>query len=202
MITQISLSYYLTSVWKNKWPWKTKQHKEQKFFESICKHSLNSKDNKKNCQISACWTCLCIYLFGILCHFQQSTGHITMGNWEGRGNQYIQLVKVLYCKLPTIGKKPPAFPLGFRPGTKPRSQKWEVRVLPLCHRGLWLAFVGWNHFTFIWNWEGRKYFTVLCLLEAVEIDLITEPTALITDSYRSKVEGDMNTHHYQFWNLR
>ena len=25
--------------------------------------------------------------------------------WEGRGNQYIQLVKVLYCKLPTNSKQ-------------------------------------------------------------------------------------------------
>ena len=30
-----------------------------------------------------------------------------MGSFVGRGNQYIQLVKVLYCKLPTIGKQLP-----------------------------------------------------------------------------------------------
>ena len=34
-----------------------------------------------------------------------------MGSWKGRGNQYIQLVKVLYCKLLTNGKQLPAFPL-------------------------------------------------------------------------------------------
>ena len=33
-----------------------------------------------------------IYLFGVL------------HRWKGRGNQYIQLVKVLYCKLPTNSK--------------------------------------------------------------------------------------------------
>ena len=55
-----------------------------------------------------------------------------MGSWEGRGNQYIQLVKVLYCKLPTNGKQIPAFPLEARPGTEPQSQRWEVRVLPDC----------------------------------------------------------------------
>ena len=38
-------------------------------------------------------------------------GHITMGSFMGRGNQYIQLVKVLQCKLP-------AFPLEVRPGFK------------------------------------------------------------------------------------
>ena len=27
-----------------------------------------------------------------------------MGNFMGRGNKYIQFVKVVYCKLPTIGK--------------------------------------------------------------------------------------------------
>ena len=32
-----------------------------------------------------------------------------MGSWKGRGNQYIELVKVLYCKLPTNGKQLPAF---------------------------------------------------------------------------------------------
>ena len=41
---------------------------------------------------------------------RSSTGHITMGSWKGRGNQYIQFVRVLYCKLPTNGKQLPAFP--------------------------------------------------------------------------------------------
>ena len=75
------------------------------------------------------------YLIGALHRFQQYTGHIMTGNWEGRGNQYIQLVKVLYCKLPTNGKQLPAFPLEVGPGTEPRSQRWEARVLPLCHSG-------------------------------------------------------------------
>ena len=30
-----------------------------------------------------------IYLFGVLRHFQHCTGHIMMGSWKGRGNQYI-----------------------------------------------------------------------------------------------------------------
>ena len=47
----------------------------------------------------------CIYLFGVLCRFQHCTGHITTGSWKGRGNQYIQFVRVLYCKLPTNGKQ-------------------------------------------------------------------------------------------------
>ena len=39
---------------------------------------------------------LFICLFGILRRFQHCTGHITKGSWKDRGNQYIQLVKVLY----------------------------------------------------------------------------------------------------------
>ena len=60
-----------------------------------------------------------IYLFGVLHHFQHSTCHIMMDSFVGRGNQQIQLVKVLYCKLPTNGKQLPAFPLEVRPGTEP-----------------------------------------------------------------------------------
>ena len=76
------------------------------------------------------------YLFiWVLRHFQHCTGHITMGSWKNRGNQYIQLVKALYCKLLTNGKQLPAFPLEAVPGTKPRPQRWEARVFPLCHRG-------------------------------------------------------------------
>ena len=41
--------------------------------------------------------------------------HIMTGSWKGRGNHYIQLVKVLYCKLPTNGKQLPAFPLEVEP---------------------------------------------------------------------------------------
>ena len=49
------------------------------------------------------------YLFGGLHRFQHCTGHITTGSWKGRGNQYIQFVRVLYCKLPTNGKQLPAY---------------------------------------------------------------------------------------------
>ena len=76
-----------------------------------------------------------IYLFGVLRRFQHSTGHITSGSWKGRGNQYIQFVRVLYYKLPTNGKQLPAFPLEAMPGIEPQPQRWEARVLPLCHRG-------------------------------------------------------------------
>ena len=76
-----------------------------------------------------------IYLFGVLRRFQHCTGHITTGSWKGRGNQYIQFVRVLYCKLPTNGKQLPAIPLEAVPGTEPPPQRWEARVLPLCHRG-------------------------------------------------------------------
>ena len=75
------------------------------------------------------------YLFGVLRRIQHCTGHITTGSWKGRGNQYIQLVRVLYCKLPTNGKQLPAFPLEAVPGIEPRPQRRELRVLPLCHRG-------------------------------------------------------------------
>ena len=61
--------------------------------------------------------------------------NIQNADWKGRGNQYFQFVRVLYCKLPTNGKQLPAFPREAVPGTEPRPQRWEARVLPLCHRG-------------------------------------------------------------------
>ena len=75
------------------------------------------------------------YLFGVLRRFQHCTGHITTGSWKGRGNQYIEFARVLYCKLPTNGKQLPAFPLEAMTGIGPRPQRWEARVLPLCHCG-------------------------------------------------------------------
>ena len=47
-------------------------------------------------------------LLGVLRRFQHCTGHITTGSWKGSGNQYIQFIRVLYCKLPTNGKQLPA----------------------------------------------------------------------------------------------
>ena len=76
-----------------------------------------------------------VYLFGVLRRFQHCTGHITTGSWKGRGNQYIEFARVLYCKLPTNGKQLPAFPHKALMGIKPRPQRWEARVLPLCYRG-------------------------------------------------------------------
>ena len=91
-----------------------------------------------------------IYLVGVLSHFQHSTGHITMGSRKGRGNQYTQLVKVLYCKLPTNGKQLPAFPLEAVPGTEAWPQRWETRVLPLCHCGPPHSLIIMPYCAFVW----------------------------------------------------
>ena len=80
-------------------------------------------------------TYIYLFIWGLR-RFQHSTGHITTGSWKGRGNPYVQFVRVLYCKLPTNGKQLPAFPLEAVPRIEPRLQRWEARVLPLCHRGL------------------------------------------------------------------
>ena len=55
----------------------------------------------------------------------------TTGSWKGRGNQYIQFVRVLYCKLPTNGKQLPAFPLKAITGIEPRPRRWEASVTTL-----------------------------------------------------------------------
>ena len=82
-----------------------------------------------------------IYLFGVLRHFQHCTGHMTTGSWKGRGNQYIEFVRVLYCKLPTNGKQLPAFPLGAVRGSNPglRGGRRE------CYHSATVApqFLGW-----------------------------------------------------------
>ena len=75
--------------------------------------------------------CLFVCLFGVLRSFQHCTGHITMGSWKGRGNQYIEFARVLYCKLPTNGKQLTAFPLQAMTGIEPRTQRWEASVTTL-----------------------------------------------------------------------
>ena len=51
------------------------------------------------------------------------------GSWKGRGNQYIEFVRDLYCKLRTNAGQLPAFPLEAVSGTEPRPRRWEARVL-------------------------------------------------------------------------
>ena len=79
---------------------------------------------------------LCFIYLGFYVTFNTvHTGHITTGSQKGRGNQYIEFVRDLYCKLPTNGKQLPAFPLEAVLETEPQPQMWEATVLPLCHRG-------------------------------------------------------------------
>ena len=64
-----------------------------------------------------------IYLFGLLCHFQHCTGHITTGSFVGRRKPVHTVgVKVLYCNLPIIGKQLPTFPHKARVWTTNLSQ--------------------------------------------------------------------------------
>ena len=87
------------------------------------------------------WTKDFIY-FGFYVAFN-TTGYITTGSWKGRGNQYIQFVRVLYCKLPTNGKQLPAFPLETVRGSNPglRGGRREC-----CHRGPTKDFKTRSHY--------------------------------------------------------
>ena len=73
----------------------------------------------KICTIHILYICL----FGVLCRFQHCTGHITTCSWKGRGNQYIEFTRVVYCKLPTNGKQLPAFPLKAVTGIEPPTSE-------------------------------------------------------------------------------
>ena len=53
-----------------------------------------------------------------------------MASFVGRVNQYIQLAKILYCKLPTIGKQLPTFSHKVQ-DLNHWPQRWEVSVSPL-----------------------------------------------------------------------
>ena len=112
---------------------------------NICVYIMKNTYNKVKqlCIICTndCGKATFVCLFGVLRRFQHCTGHITTGSWKGTGNQYIQFVRVLYCKLPTNGKQLPAFPLTAMTGIEPRLQRWEARVLPLCHRGPWQGYI-------------------------------------------------------------
>ena len=55
-----------------------------------------------------------------------------MDSFMSKRNWYIQLVKVLHCKLPTIGKELPTFPHRTG-GLNLRAQRWKASVLPQCH---------------------------------------------------------------------
>ena len=46
-----------------------------------------------------------IYVFSVLHHTQYPAGYIVTDSWNGRGNQYIQLVKALFSKLSTFPQK-------------------------------------------------------------------------------------------------
>ena len=58
------------------------------------------------------------------------TGHIIMASFMSRGNQYIHLVKVLYCKLQTISKKL-THSLTWGSGFEPQRWKASVTTGPL-----------------------------------------------------------------------
>ena len=100
-------------------------------------------------------------LFGVLHRFQHCTGHITMGNWKGRGKQYIEFARVLYCKLPTNSKQLPAFPIVAVPGIEPRPQRWEFTVQNL-DQLLVVDTCLFNLFYMIWRvYTVKRYITII-----------------------------------------
>ena len=98
-----------------------------KHVQNVCKSCfIHLRDFRNIRQFLTHDAAVSVYcLFGVLRRFQHCTGHITMGSWKGRGNQYIEFARVLYCKLPTNGKQLPAFPLEAMTGIEPRPQRWR-----------------------------------------------------------------------------
>ena len=72
-----------------------------------------------------------IYLFGVFTSLStHCIGHITMGTFMGRGNQYIQLVS-RFCKLPANSKQLQAFPPEVRIQTLISGERGEcVTTVP------------------------------------------------------------------------
>ena len=64
-------------------------------FSSLLAKQATYKDKVFNLSGLVCFLMHFVYLFGVLCHFQHCTRHITTGSWKGRGNQYIQFARVL-----------------------------------------------------------------------------------------------------------
>ena len=67
----------------------------------------------------------------VLRHFQHYIGYFTTGSFVGRGNQCIQLVKILYCKLPTIMVDNYQLSHIKVQGLNCQPQRWEASLLPL-----------------------------------------------------------------------
>ena len=94
-------------------------------------------------------------LFGVLRRFQHCTGHITTGSWKGRGNQYIEFARVVYCKLPTNGKQLPAFPLKAVTGIEPPTSEVggeSVTTLPP-----WPPMLGLDEFFFCYRNACKQF---------------------------------------------
>ena len=73
------------------------------------------------------------FLFSVLCKIQDFIGYVVMGSWKGRGKHYIQLLKILWCKLPTNRKQLSAFHM--RSSWDSNSDlRGGRRVLSLCYR--------------------------------------------------------------------
>ena len=86
--------------------------------------------------------CPSIYLFGVLRRFQHCTGHITTGSWKGRGNQYIEFVRVLYCKLLTSYQLSHLRPWrGSNPGLRGgRRECYHSAICPSKETCWWFSF--------------------------------------------------------------
>ena len=75
-----------------------------------------------------------LFIWGFISLSTLYRSYITMGRFVGRGNQYIQFIKLQHCKLPTISKQLPTFPHKVRDLNR-QPQRWEVSVLTPRHCG-------------------------------------------------------------------
>ena len=85
-----------------------------------------------------CWFFFLILRFFFFknMHSKLTLTYISFSSFCGRRKPVHTVgVKVLHSNLPTNGKQLPAFPFEVWLGFELRSQRWEARVLPLCHRG-------------------------------------------------------------------
>ena len=105
-----------------------------------------------------------VFIWGFTLLATHCIGLIMMGSFMGSGNQYKQLVKVLYCKLSTNSRELPAFPLDVGPGLELLEVGGEsVTTLQPCppppppKRDLTITFIPVNMFEFCKRLKGNVW---------------------------------------------
>ena len=89
--------------------------------------------------------------------------------------------------MPTNSKQLPAFPFEAVPGTEPRPQRWEARVLPFCYSGPYLGVIMSQYNLYFFSFVCNMIYSSIAMQSEIILVKVLQSKEVLNPMFRPEI---------------